>query len=61
MPVKNRLFLLTFFIIVFSMSSYTQVDKSWGSGILMKVCGRVINSDTGEGVAGTKIIIYGGS
>jgi hypothetical protein len=59
MPVKNRLFLLTFFIIAFSMTGYTQVDKSWGSGILMKVCGRVINSDTGEGVAGTKIIIYG--
>jgi hypothetical protein len=41
------------------MLNYTQVDKSWGSGILMSVCGRVINSDTGEGVAGTKIIIYG--
>ena len=61
MPVKNRLFWLTLFIIACSMLNYTQVDKSWGSGILMKVCGRVINSDTGEGVASTEIIIHGKS
>jgi hypothetical protein len=62
MPIKNRLFILIIFLtIAGSMSSYTQVDKSWGSGILMKVCGRVINSDTGEGVAGTEIIIHGKS
>ena len=61
MPIKNRLFLLTFFIIAFTMLSFSQVDKSWGSGILMKVCGRIINSDNGEGVAGTEIIIHGKS
>lgn len=60
MPVKNRvLLLILFFIAAGSILSFSQVDKSWGSGILMIVCGRVINSDTGEGVPGTKIVIYG--
>jgi hypothetical protein len=60
MQLKNPIFLLVIFsIMANSMLNPSQVDKSWGSGILMKVCGRVINSDTGEGVAGTKIIIYG--
>jgi hypothetical protein len=62
MSIKNRLFLLIiFFITACSILSFSQVDKSWGSGILMSVCGRVINSDTGEGVAGTEIIIHGKS
>jgi hypothetical protein len=62
MQVKNRLFLLIIFsITACSMLGFSQVDKSWGSGILMSVCGRVINSDTGEGVAGTEIIIHGKS
>jgi len=60
MPVKNRVFLLIiFFITAGSILSFSQVDKSWGSGILMIVYGRVINSDTGEGVPGTEIIIHG--
>jgi hypothetical protein len=60
MQLKNPIFLLVIFsIMVCSMLNPSQVDKSWGSGILMKICGRVINSDTGKGVAGTKIIIYG--
>jgi len=60
MPVKNRVFLLIiFFITAGSIFSFSQVDKSWGSGILMIVRGRVINSDTGEGVPGTEIIIHG--
>jgi hypothetical protein len=62
MCVKNRLFLLIIFLITIgSILSFSQVDKSWGSGILMFVCGKVINSDTGEGVPGTEIIIHGKS
>ncbi|UCH96937.1 MAG: carboxypeptidase regulatory-like domain-containing protein [Candidatus Aminicenantes bacterium] len=59
---KNRSFLLIIFtIMACSMLNPSQVDKSWGSGILMCIYGRVINSDTGEGVAGTEIIIHGKS
>jgi hypothetical protein len=62
MQLKNPIFLLVIFsIMASSMLNPGQVDKSWGSGILMSVCGRVVNSDTGEGVAGTEIIIHGKS